>query len=362
LLKKSIPTGNWQTASVVGTKSGEFTSISELSGGEFIYWLAAIDTDDRESTPVQIPVTVSQPPDFKFTAEFISTLEGTLSNAKSYAGELFLPVNTSETWSSHFSSNSWSTPSAQVAAGYPIFIQPGTTDGFYEEIFDYGTMLSSSQITLNSIETDVAGSTTSSTAIYTSADGVAYTNIGSTGGFATNFRFLKIRINVSQNTVGSIRKISDLRVRLDSKQKSEAGYAVVPEAGKIVNFDAEFIDVQSIILTPSGTVPVISVYDFKDEVVTGTYTITSNIATITAVNHGLIAGQKVRLFFTTGNGIPGVYVIQSIVDANSYTVNMLVANTSGNVTTYPNSMVIYSFTSNTGVAVASTTSYQIKGY
>jgi sulfur carrier protein ThiS len=367
LIKKSDLTGTWETATVVGTKSGEFTSISELSAGDYIYWLAAVDTDDRESEPVKLPTTVSQPPDFRFTAEFISTLEGTLSNAKSYAGELFLPVNTTETWGEHFTSNNWDTASAQVSAGYPIFIQPGTTSGFYEEVFDCGIILSSSQIIINSVEIDVVGTTTTSTTIYVSSDGTTYTTIGSSSGFATNFRFVKIRIAVSQNTLGSIRKISDLRVRLDSKQKSEADYVEVPLTGKIVNFETEFIDVQSIILTSSGVTssgvtPVLSVYDFKDTVITGTYSIISNVATINAVNHGLVAEQKVRLYFTTGNGISGVYIIQSIINANSYTVDMLVANTSGNVTTYPNSMIIYSFTSNTGVAVASTTSYQIKGY
>jgi sulfur carrier protein ThiS len=364
LLKRSPPTGTWATATVLGTKSGEFTSVSELSGGDYIYWLAAVDTDGVESTPVEIPATVSQPPDFKFIAEFISPLTGTLSNAKSYAGELFLPVDTAETWTTHFTSRSWAGPSAQVDAGYPVFIQPGTSSGFYEEVFDVGTILASSQITLNSIETDVVGNTTSATTMYISTDGVTYSVAGARSAFATNFRFIKIRIDVSQNIVGSIRKISDLRIRLDSKQKSEANYVTVPSTGKIVNFDSEFIDVQSIILTPAGTSTesIISVYDFKDEVIAGTYSVVSNTATITATNHGLIAGQKVRLYFITGTGISGLYIIQTVINPNSYTVSMVTANTSGNVSTYPNSMIIYSFTSNTGAAVASTTSYQIKGY
>jgi hypothetical protein len=97
-------------------------------------------------------------------------------------------------------------------------------------------------------------------------------------------------------------------------------------------------------------------------VVIGTYSVVSNVATINATAHGLIAGQKVRIYFTTGNGVSGLYVIQTVVNANSYTVAMITPNTSGNVTTYPNSMIIYSFTPTTGAPVASTTSYQIKGY
>jgi len=364
LLKRSEAGGTWSTATTLGTKSGEFTSISELNGGEYIYWLAAVDTDNIESIPVQVPASVSQPPDFKFNAEFISEFTGTLSNAKSYAGELFLPVNTAETFAEHFTTRSWASPSAQVAAGYPVFIQPGTSSGYYEEIFDLGTALTSSQITLDLSETTVLGSITSTTQIFISIDGITYTVVGTRAAFAINFRFIKIRISVSQNTAGAIQKISNIRLRLDTKQKTEANYVVVPITGQIVNFESEFIDVQSIILTPAGssTTPTVSVYDFKDTVITGTYSITSNVATITASNHNLVVGQKVRVYFTTGTGISGAYIIQSVVDTNSYKVNIVTPNTTGAVTTYPNSMIIYSFTSNTGVPVASTTSYQIKGY
>jgi sulfur carrier protein ThiS len=362
LLKRSGLDGTWETATVIGTKSGEFTSISELSGGEYIYWLAAVDTDGRESTPVEIPATVSQPPDFKFTAEFISEFTGTYSNATLYEGEIFLPVNTSETWEQHFVSRTWSGPQAQVAAGYPVFIQPGTSSGYYEEVFDAGTILSSSQITLETIETSIVGTSKSVASIFVSSDNVTYIPAGGRNAFATNFRYIKVRLDVTQTTVGAIRKIVDLRIRLDSKQRTEANYTTVSVSGQIVNFETEFIDVQSIILTPAGLTPVISVYDFKDSVITGTYTVSSNVATITANSHGLQAGQKVRLYFTSGNGISGLYVIASVINANSYTVSMVVGNTSGNVNHYPNSMVIYSFTPDTGAPVASTTSYQIKGY
>ena len=362
LLKRSPVGGSWETATVVGTKSGEFTSISELSGGEYIYWLAAVDTDARESTPIQLPVTVSQPPDFKFTAEYISQLTGTYTNASSYAGDLFLPVNTSETWQNHFATEAWTSPNDQVVAGYPVFIQPGIASGHYEEVFDYGTILASSQITLNTVETDVVGSTSKVATIYISTDGVTYTSVGNYSAFATNFRYIKVRLDVTQVSPGSICKISDLRVRLDSKQKSEANYVSVPTTGQIVNFEGDFIDIQSIILTPASTTPVLSVYDFKDTVITGTYSVVSGTATINATAHGLIAGQKVRLYFTTGNAVSGMYIIQAVINANSYTVTMASSDTTGSVTTYPNSMIIYSFTPTTGAAVASTTSYQIKGY
>lgn len=365
LIKRSAVGGTWNTAEIVGTKSGEFTSLSELAGGSYIYWIAAVDTDARESTPVQIPALVSQPPDFKFSAEYISTFTGTKVNAVTYAGELFLPVDTTETWQSHFTNRSWTTPQGQISAGYPVFIQPGIGTSSYTEVFDYGTILASSQITLNTIGSDIVGTSTVTYTISVSTDNITYTAVGNTSAFSTNFRYIKIGITAVQNSAGSIYKISSLRVRLDSKQKTEANSVTIPTSGsKIVNFDTEFIDVQSIIVTPTGTTPITAIYDFKDAVITGTYTITSNVATINVAAHGLVAGQKVRLYFTTGTAIYGVYTIESVINANTYTVNITTANTSGSVTTYPNSMVIYTFVSNTGAApaTATVTSYQIKGY
>jgi hypothetical protein len=71
----------WVDAEDIGTKSGSFTLLSELSGGNHTYWLAAVDTDGYESTPVSITVTVAPPPDFVFHSSLISDFSGTKSSA-----------------------------------------------------------------------------------------------------------------------------------------------------------------------------------------------------------------------------------------------------------------------------------------
>ena len=364
LLKKGTASDTWATATSIGTKSGEFTSISELSSGTYTYFIAAVDTDGRESTVVQLPAVVAQPPDFKFNAEYTSTLNATKVNATSYAGELFMPVNTTETWSSHFTSRSWNTPQDQITAGYPVFVQPGTTNpGYYEEVFDYGTILGSSQITLTKTETLISGTATITSDIAVSSDGTNYTNYGGvTSIFATSFRYIKIRITVTPTSgLGVVYKLSSLKVRLDAKQKTEANSATVTSSGTIVNFETEFVDVQSVTLTASGTTPLTAVYDLKDSVAIGTYSVTSNVCTVTIANHGLVAGQKVRVYFTSGTAPSGLYIIQSAT-TNTYTLNITTGNTSGNVTTYPNSMILYAFVSNTGAATSANISYTIRGY
>lgn len=399
LVKRSIQGdgSTWTTAVSLGTKSGEFTSVSELTAAKYIYWIAAIDTDGRESDTVQVSADVSQPPDFKFNAEYSSLFNGTAnattisgsntvvslinttvtnSNTAVYAGELFLPINTSESWTTHFTARSWTTPQDQVNAGYPIYAQPGIQGtAYYEETFDYGTVLGGSQVTATILGTAVSGSVNVTTSISISADNTNWTVYsGMSSVFAKSFRYVKVRIDASTASLGNIYKIYSLKVRLDAKQKTESDSTTCllsDTNGTIINFVNEFVDVQSITVSPSNTgatiptgVVIIPVYDFKDAVINGTYSITSNIATLSVTGHGLVAGQKVRIYFTSGSsGTPtsGVYTVASVINANSYTINITNANTSGNVSTYSNSMRIYLYDTS-GNRVTATTSYIIRGY
>jgi hypothetical protein len=63
----------------------------------------------------------------------------------------------------------------------------------------------------------------------------------------------------------------------------------------------------------------------------GTYTVTSNVATITITNHGL-SGSNHYFDFTSGTAPDGFYTITTIVDANTFTIPITTSDTSGNVT------------------------------
>lgn len=324
LIKKGA---SWAAGEVIGEKSGSFTTITELQGGVYTYWLAMIDTDNNESTPVQLTTTVSAPPDYIFNAEYKSSFTGYNSNAitEPNTGALVLPVNLTETFQSHFSTPGWAGPSAQVSAGYPVYIQPGLSTGYYEEVFDYGTALGASQVSLSINGATVVGTinrtvviSTSNSSTTTALGGVTGVTVSATGttnarglvtisgtaitgtlptvgaavvlrgistttptgyenqvnmpgvvisasttsvvvklyrytgpalssvtlttastvsyiattwtdfadatsAFATNFRYIKVRITCTQGTAGAIYKINSLLVRLDAKQRTDSG-------------------------------------------------------------------------------------------------------------------------------------------
>lgn len=358
--------------SIIGEKSGTFTSIIELAGGQYTYMIAAVDTDGRESETVSIPATVSQPPDFIFNAEYYSNFTGpntVLQNSivETNTGHLLMLVNTTETWATHFTSRSWTGPSSQISAGYPIYAQPGLDPASYREVFDYGTVLANSSITISVAGSAISGAPVISASIETSTDGVSWsTPVSSYSTFATNFRYVRIIVYATKSAPGDLYLLESVTVRLDSKQKNDSGNstAVATDTlGTIVNFSnsKEFIDVTSITLTPAGTSPVIAVYDFKDATLQGTYTVSSGVCTVNITDHGLETGQRVRLNFITGIGISGVYSITKVSN-NQYTVQMnTISSTSGSVSTYPQSMRVYLFDNN-GVRQTGGFGWAIRGY
>jgi hypothetical protein len=317
---------------------------------------------------VAIPITVSQPPDFVFNAEYVSTFSGTKINAEKLvnSNSLLMLVNTADSWFNHFDNNSWATPQDQITAGYPIYAQPSLLTASYTEIFDYEIILASSSITVSYAGTVISGNATVDLTIQTSSDGTNWSVPQNTPSvFATNFRYIKVIINTVGDTDTALYSLDSLIVRLDNKQVSDSGNVTALSTdtlGTIVNFNKEMIDVQSINLTAGGTTPLTAVYDFSDDTLDGTYSVTSNVCTVTANAHELETGQHVKLFFSTGTAITGVYSITKL-NANQYTVSMVgQPDTSGDVITYPQSMRVYVFNSTNGTRQTAKVGWSIKGY
>ena len=362
---------SWDTATTIGTKAGEFTSISELAGGRLTYWIAVVDTDNYQSIPVSLTTVVSQPPDFIFYGTKTSVYAGTKTNARleydsgTADNRLILPVNLTETFDSHFSTRTWTSPSSQVSAGFPVFIQPGASTGSYEEVFDFLTVIGSSNVTCSYTGTVISGSPTVSYTISVSLDGSTWADYpGFSTVFVTNFRYVKFKLSVTQTSSGDLFGFSDLVVRLDSKLKSDSGVtnAVSTDAsGTIVNFGSEFVDVISITPAVNSTVNRSVVYDFLDLLIAGTYTLSSGIATVSAVGHNLQVGQKVRLTPSSGLLPIGVYTVTSVIDSSSYTVSSVVSGpSSGNLASYPNSFRVYVYDT-AGNRQSNTVSWTVRG-
>lgn len=294
----------WATATVIGTKTGNFTTVFEMSAGNYTYLIAARDVAGNLGTVASITTTVSQPPDYvlRVNSDVVSTTNtpaGTFVNAaRDTDGSYVLPVNSTETFAQHFTSRSWTSPDNQIAAGYPIFIEPALSPGYYEETIDYGMLIASTKVNVTASGIVLSGSPTTVIDISVKANLADPWTVfpNTTNVLVSSFRYVKVRFTVSGNDT-SLYRLSNLNVRLDAKLKNDAGsgtagasdsvtgtsavingvtYATanptnaaglkVPDGqGTLVVFGTTFVDVASIDLSiAAGSTARYGVYDFVD--------------------------------------------------------------------------------------------------
>jgi hypothetical protein len=251
---------DWPSALMIGEKDGTFTTLTEFLAGTYTYWIAVVDTDNNYSVPISLVTQVSQPPDYVFNAEWVSTFNGTKSNCLLEKDSLVLPVNLTETFASHFTTRTWNTPQDQINAGFPVYIQPATTTGYYEEVFDYGNgealLLGASQVSLSLNGSNIEGSVSINIELSTSIDGITFSApVNSYNAFLTNFRFVKVKVTVTQLTVGAVYRLDNLTLRLDAKQKTDGGSSVLTYGGAHpqANISPDYLDLWKVGSLPTPT-------------------------------------------------------------------------------------------------------------
>ncbi len=276
VMSYEVRKGNvYASATVIGTKSGLFTTVMETEAGEFKYWITGIDTAGNYGTPASMVTQVNEPPDYILRADYDSALDGTLNNAYFDNGSVVLPVNTTETVDDHFTDNSFTNPDNQINAGFPIYIQPTLASGYYQEEIDYGAVLAGSKITV-SADLELFNSPTVEYKIaYKLAAGDPWTEVTASQVYATNFRYIRITITVTSTGSDDIARINSINIRLDSKLKTITGI-ITANAGDATGTrvyltddglstgNPIFVDVDAIQLTALGTGNSNVVYNFTD--------------------------------------------------------------------------------------------------
>lgn len=263
---------DYASAAVVGEKSGTFTTIFETVAGTYKYWITAIDSAGLYTgNPVSTYASVSQPPDFILNSNlYLSPAwAGTKDSCFTEVdGSLTCLVNLTETFGEHFTNNSWDQPDDQIAAGFPVYAQPGTTPAYYEEVIDYASVLSSSKVVMDVTRTTPAGTVTITPTISVKLNiGDAWTDyVGVYQAYASGFRYVKYRLDF-ETTDNGILNITQLNVRLEMKQKTYEGNVQCTDTdtgGTSVDITGIFVDVNSIQVTPLSTTALIACYDFVD--------------------------------------------------------------------------------------------------
>lgn len=262
------------------TTAAQFAVVFESVAGDYTYGLAAVDTAGNEGATTSATASVAQPPDFILFSNQQSDLSGTHTDTfEDERGVLVSSSDISETWATHFTSRSWLTPQDQIDAGYTRYLV-GKTSSQYQQTVDYGTVIGSAKITLTPTTSFSYGTVTMTPTIEVSDTGdftgeeTVFAGVWSA--HSVLFQYVRFTIDFAAAATGTglgddtanLLGISPLSFVLNLKIKTHQGMTSCnsgDSGGTTVDIsDAEFIDVQSITVTPLATSAVIPVYDFVD--------------------------------------------------------------------------------------------------
>ena len=266
---------NYANSTVIGKVKSTFMPVFETASGNYRYYITAFDTAGTASSIGNVLATVSQPPDYQLMLNYAGNFGGTKTNAIVDGGELFLPVNTTETYDQHFSTRSWASWDAAAVAGYANFIAPNPTAAVYEETLDYLTTIPAARLQLTTTSSVEYGTTTITPKISVSNTSITgpWTDLTGTSPYATNFRYVKVRYDVAASTGNGLIRISAFNLKIDAKQKTDSGSKAVSSAdttGTPISFNTSFISVNSVSVTPNlsgtGAAAIYAVCDFDGSV------------------------------------------------------------------------------------------------
>jgi type II secretory pathway pseudopilin PulG len=267
-----IRRGNqWETGTPVGFINAEFTALFESSSGFYTYWIAAKDSAENYGTPSSVGTLVDQPPDYVLNADYYTDFTtgdkfNALFNESNTA--LYMPFDPNRTWDSQFQDNLWDDIQTPIDEGYSIYLQPSNLESYYEEVYDYGQILPAMKITINVDGQVLSGNPVVSTQISISEDGVTYTDFPNTSEvFSTTFRYIKFKVSVTGVSDKDSFLLTQVNLVLSAKLRMDSGSAFVDKDdvdGTPVDFNINFLDVQSITVSPKSTNPIVPIYDFLD--------------------------------------------------------------------------------------------------
>jgi len=204
---------------------------------------------------------------------------------------LYLPVNTTETWSQHFigtgssSSPQFNNINALITATptNTHYLEPAPATGHFIEDFDFGATLASTKITVTQSGSGLGSGSLQNQGVINIGDNNSgsFTDDGveqtgqSYSRFGTSFRRVRYKTIVN-STNGKYRKITRHNLRIDTKILNDTGIGTAnasDSGGTQVFFNVSFVDVQGVSATPNGpgtntegdsVLAIISVVDFQD--------------------------------------------------------------------------------------------------
>lgn len=256
--------------------TGTFFQYITKTSENTTFWIEPVDEGGNVGTASSKAITTYAPADYVLqeTGTLIIS-DGTLTNAvnSDASDQCFVaPVDTSRTWTQHFTDEGFTTIQDFIDSDYTSWAEPAYTvsPGSYEVEVDLGVLVSGTSITLT-WDQEFPGSgepTITPTISYRADAGDPWTsNEGNSVVYATSVRYMKFKIEVDAGSDDkAVASLCNITYTVRVKKVDDEGSATSSAAGaKTVNFNIDFLDVKSINVTPkndtAGYKPVV---DFDD--------------------------------------------------------------------------------------------------
>lgn len=237
-------------------------SIPYTEAGDYKFYIYAVDVAGNVGASTSFNFTIKLPNDFKGLLNVNSTFTGTVVNAVKLQGpnkRVRMLVNATETWGQHFSSRGWTNIAAQIAAGYPLFGQPGTTTASYTEQFDIGKIFPVATLNVTLVTAVLAGAPTALVTLGWSADNVTWFNgsAGVTSLAMTNVRYVRVVVNAASANLLGLLELVSLQAAVSVQRVSEntgvLNLLATDVSGTLFTTTAAFSDVTDCQMTEAET-------------------------------------------------------------------------------------------------------------
>jgi hypothetical protein len=191
----------YKDATLLGILLSTFFVRFEAVAGTYAFKVVAVDIAGNRSPESTISVTVTAPPDYVLQDQRTTAFNGTKVNTRKDGAASLLACIVTETWAEHFLTRVWNDPNDQVVAGFPIYIQPTAPTGSYQEVIDYGVILSNIIITYTFQLEVLIDNVTVSISSRVSDDNSTWSSpqVGASF-FASSVRYLEVTINFAATT------------------------------------------------------------------------------------------------------------------------------------------------------------------
>lgn len=247
-----------------------FFVASVLIAGTYSFQVQAVDIVGNVSAlSAAVILELDDPIDLFFLGSKNATLNGTYIRTRrgfhNGVEGIFGPLNDTETWQSHFTSRGWNSPQDQINAGYPIYIQPTVTDGYYEETFDFTNTYNDVTIVTNYSKFNLIGNTVFGTQIAYSTDNVTYTPfVPGPAVLATSVRYVKVRWTFTNLNDKDLGFITNLKVSISTQLVLDSGMGHANASditGTLILLNKVFLGVNSVTLTADSVQPITLIFD-----------------------------------------------------------------------------------------------------